>query len=176
MAVLRRKTLLKAGIPAAIVLAAAVMLSRGQSAASVPQSDTDPRTFAGKFISTGFNVLMGTTAPEEVLKLYSPACNQDDKATPLKQDMQASQQLVPRDKRVKIDGVEFGDGLAVATTANGYVVTLPGSKNIRLRIDGEWVNAHEKLTALDIEQSDGGDGTGQLALEYVKGKLRVASC
>jgi hypothetical protein len=90
--------------------------------------------------------------------------------------MQSSQQLVPPNKRVKVDGVEFGDGFEVGITSNGYAVTLPGSKNIRLHVNSDWVVAHDQLAALGIEQSDAGDAVGHLTLEYVQGKLRVASC
>jgi hypothetical protein len=169
-----RRKLLLLGVPAALVLAGAVVLSQGQSAASVPQSDRDPRVFAGKFLSTGFGVIIGNATPDDVIALYKSECLAGEAGTALKQDAAASRQLVPAAKRVKIDGVEFGDGLEVATTQNGYAVRLPGSKNIRLRINGEWVTAHDKLTELDIEQTDAGESTGQLALEYVDGKLRVA--
>jgi len=157
----------------AVVIAFVVL--KASSSKSTPD-DTDPRVFAGKFVSTGFGVLIGQATPGEVLKLYAPACTQGDKGTKLKQDMAQSRQLVPSDKRVKVDGVEFGDGFDVGVTPNGYAVTLPGSKNIRLHVNGEWVSAHDQLTALDLEQSDDGDSEGHLALEYVDGKLRVSSC
>lgn len=161
---------------AVLAILATFVVARGSSTGSSPRQDIDPRVFTGKFISTGFGVLVGTAKPEDVLQLYTPACVQGENGQKLKQDMQQSRHLVAADKRMKVDGVEFGDGFEVNVTDNGYVVTLPGSKNIRLHVNGEWLSAHDQLQALDIEQSDAGDAVGHLTLEYVQGKLRVASC
>jgi hypothetical protein len=163
-------------IAVALAILVTFVVARGSTTGSSPQQDIDPRVFAGKFISTGFGVLIGTATPDDVLQLYTPTCVQGANGQKLKQDMVQSRQLVAADKRVKVDGVEFGDGFEVNVTNNGYVVTLPGSKNIRLHVNGEWLTAHDQLQALDIEQSDAGDAVGHLTLEYVQGKLRVASC
>lgn len=152
------------------------MAFRGSSSDARDRNDTDPRVFAGRFVATGFSVLLGTTPPEEVVKLYAPRCSQGEKGTQLKLDMLRSQALVPRDQRVMVGGVEFGDGFEVVVTSSGYAVTLPGSQSIRLHVDGEWVTAHDQLVALGLEQPDDGEEAGHLALEFVAGKLRVASC
>jgi hypothetical protein len=167
---------LRFGALALVAVVIAFVALRGSTSNAKDTSDTDPRVFAGKFLSTGFGVLVGSTPPDEVLKLYTPFCARGDKAAQLKRDMQSSQALVPPNRRVKVDGVEFGDGFEVSVTNNDYVVTLPGSNNIRLHVNGDWVVAHDQLAALDIEQSDAGDAVGHLTLEYVQGKLRVASC
>ena len=161
---------------ALVAVVIAFVAFHGSTTNAKDRSDTDPRVFAGKFLSTGFGVLVGSTSPDEVMKLYAPACASGDKGTQLKQDMLASQRLVPPDKRVKVDGVEFGDGFEVGVTSNGYLVTLPSSKNIRLHVNGDWVTAHDQLAALDLEQSDAGENSGHLTLEYIEGKLRIASC
>jgi hypothetical protein len=167
---------LRFGALALVALVVAFAVVRSSPANSSQQSDLDPRVFAGKFLSTGFGVLIGTGAPADVLQLYTPACATGETGARLKQDMQQSRQVIADDKRVKVDGVEFGDGFEFGMRPNGYVVTLPGSKNIRLHVNGEWVSAHDQLETLGLEQADDGDAIGQLALEYVDGKLRVASC
>jgi hypothetical protein len=82
--------------------------------------------------------------------------------------------LAPAGPHPKIEGVELGEGFAVAPTQSGYAVTVPESRNIRLLIGGNWVTAHDQLVSLDLEDAEA--EPGHLTLEYVEGKLRVASC
>ena len=100
---------------------------------------------------------MGTHTPDDVLNLYTPACIQGDKARSSSKTCSNRGSSCHTDKRVKVDGVEFGDGFEVGLTTNGYLVTLPGSKNIRLHVNGDWVSAHDQLETLGLEQSDDGD-------------------
>ena len=64
----------------------------------------------------------------------------------------------------------------MATTQNGYVVTVPNTRNIRLLVEGSWVTAHDQLVSLDLEQDESDANPGHLTLEYIDGKLLVASC
>jgi hypothetical protein len=78
--------------------------------------------------------------------------------------------------RRKSRGIELGDGFDVAVTQNGYVVTLPDDRNIRLRIDGQWVTVHDQLVAMELASDEDTPQTGHLTLEYVERKLLVSSC
>jgi hypothetical protein len=92
--------------------------------------------FTGKYLSTGFAALMGSGTPDDVMKLYTPACREGKSGDAIKQGAQIAGRLAPAGPHPKVEGVELGNGFEVATTQNGYAVTVPDSRNIHLLIGG----------------------------------------
>jgi hypothetical protein len=164
-------------VAVAVTLVASLLFLRdGTGEKNHVAADTDPRIFAGKFLMTGFNTLRGHGSVDDMLALYAPACREGSTGDQLREQIAGSLKYSEAGKPPRVDGIDFGRAFEVAPAENGYVVTLPASKDVRLRVNGQWVNAHEELMSQDLEAPDEGGAPGQLQLEYVDGKLRAGPC
>ena len=87
-----------------------------------------------------------------------------------------AQGMLPKLKGVKFEEADFGPKFEAAKTAAGYDVTIPGTKDVRLKIDGQWGNAHEQFVALGLEEPGDGEEPSTIPAELVDGKLLASDC
>ena len=166
---------LRFGALALVAAVIAFVALRGGASNAKDTSDRDPRVFAGKFLSDRLRRVPRLDLARRGAEALHAVLRPGRQSYAAKARHAEPQALVPPDKRVKVDGVEFGDGFEVSITNNGYVVTLPGLKKYPPARQRRLGRGPRRLSALDIEQSDAGDVVGHLTLEYVQGKLRVAT-
>jgi hypothetical protein len=149
----------------------------GGGSGSGSSGDTsDPRAFAKTYLLTNANVFSGQTSARDLLNLYTAKCRERTNEKDLSSAILMAQAFVPKIKGVKFEDADFGDKFKSTKTANGYEVTVPGTSESRLKIDGKWGNAHEQLVTLGLEEPGDGNETQKLTLELVDGKLLATDC
>ena len=119
---------------------------------------------------------MGSGSPDDVMKLYTPACREGKSGDTIRQGAHCQPHGSPRARIPR----SKASSSATASPWRRHRTATPSrcltSRNIRLLVDGTWVTAHDQLVSLDLEQADAEAEPGHLTLEYVDGKLLVASC
>jgi hypothetical protein len=157
-----------------IVLAGAC--SGGSDGDSGGGGTSDPKAFATKYILTSANVFSGEKSAQDLINLYTPKCREGASKSDIEAAIKIAQTMVPKVKGVKFEDADFGAKFEAKKTSNGFDVTIPGTKDSRIKINGNWGNAHDKLVEIGLEDSRDGSSTDTIALEMVDGQLLASDC
>jgi len=99
------------------------------------------------------------------------------KVADLTRGLEDQRSQTPKIQGRKIDNVDFGDKFKSTKDGNKYNRKHPSVQRLRIHVDGKWINAHDYLVSLELEDKDASSSDPtDMALELVDGKLFASDC
>jgi hypothetical protein len=151
-------------------------ITGGGGGSSSGGGEKDPANAAKAYLLTVIRVFTGETKAEDMMRLFEESCRSSVSAADVQKGLEREQNEYPKLKGVKLQDFDFQGKAKVEKTGDEATVTVPPVDEIRVKIDGKWLNAFEYFKGVGLaDDSDKGDPT-DVDLILRNGRYYQADC
>jgi len=73
---------------------------------------------------------------QDLINIFSPDCQKQVKVADVNAGLAKLTASFPKLKGTKVDDVDFGNKVSVKKDGTGYIVTVPGTKDFKVKVSG----------------------------------------
>jgi hypothetical protein len=138
--------------------------------------DRDPTIVAKMYLLTVIRVYTGQAKGEDIMRLFEDSCRSQFSVADVQKGLEQEANDYPKLKGVKLEDFDFQGKAKVDKTSDGATVTVPPVDEIRVKIDGKWLNAFEYFKGVGLaDDGDKGDPT-EVDVILRNGRYYLADC
>jgi hypothetical protein len=159
------------------LIALAVACGGGGGGDSNKVSESQAEEMADKFLFNMIGILTGDTDADDFLGMFAPECREGVEENDIEQlialvSLFGGEEL----KDIKIQEFDVGD-VNVEETEEGTLVSPKNLDNVRVKVDGKFVNANDYLQTVGFEDFGSSDPAEEPILMVRRdGKTYIADC
>jgi hypothetical protein len=139
-------------------------------------SESQAKQAADRFLLTTFGLFTGDATPKAFIEQFAPECREGVKESDIATAMLFIQAFAPALADLKIEEFDVGE-VKVEQTTEGYLVSPTSADNIRVKVDGKFVNANTFFQDNGFDDFGEDDPTEEpILLVRRDGKTYIGDC
>jgi hypothetical protein len=160
---------------AAALLVLAAVACGGGSDNTKPIGEDEAAEAVNAYLVTSFGLFTGQTTAKDFIAAYAPECRGEVSESDLATILLFIQALAPELAGTKIDAIDVGQ-VKVEKADGGYLVAPDDPGSMRVKVDGQFVNADEYFTSAGFQSDLSGDEVDPILFVRRDGKIYAGDC